>query len=207
MRASRGSWAGASATTPRAARSALRAVPRTIRLAPMPNSVAWPSSCAPVLGRSGFDSTSPDGAISSGSSPRPSRHRIHPPTAGHVTSDAREPTTISNNSTKAREQTEAREEMPLKRPVLTEANHAGLEDPAPEITPMAVFIVGALMVLLCAGAIFKLARRKTHLYRRGRRVVSSRPRRLHPAQKMRVNMSETTAHEMSTGKKKAVRST
>jgi hypothetical protein len=108
--------------------------------------------------------------------------------------DAREPTTISNNSTKAREQTEAREEMPLKRPVLTEANHAGLEDPAPEITPMAVFIVGALMVLLCAGAIFKLARRKTHLYRRGRRVVSSRPRRLHPAQKMRVNMSETTAH-------------
>jgi hypothetical protein len=107
--------------------------------------------------------------------------------------DAREPTTISNNSTKAREQTEAREEMPLKRPVLTEANHAGLQDPAPEITPMAVFIVGALMVLLCAGAIFKLARRKTQSYRRDRHMVSSRPRRPHPGQKMRVNMSETTA--------------
>src|SRR5262245_40575635 len=106
--------------------------------------------------------------------------------------DAREPTTISNNSTTAREQTEAREEMPLKKSVLTEANHAGLQDPAPEITPMAVFIVGALMVLLCAGAIFKLARRKTQSYRRDRHMVSSRPRRLHPGQKMRVNMSETT---------------
>jgi hypothetical protein len=58
---------------------------------------------------------------------------------------------------------------------------------------MPVFLVGALMVLLCAGAIFKLARRKTQSYRRGRRVVSSRPRRLHPGQKMRANMSETDA--------------
>jgi hypothetical protein len=107
--------------------------------------------------------------------------------------DAREPTTISNNSTTAREQAEAREEMPLMRPVLTQANHSGLQDPAPEITPMAVFIVGALMVLLCAGAIFKLARRKTQSYRRDRHLVSSRPRRLHQGQKMRVNMSETTA--------------
>jgi hypothetical protein len=60
---------------------------------------------------------------------------------------------------------------------------------------MPVFLVGALMVLLllCGGAIFKLARRKTQSYRRGRRVVSSRPRRLHPGQKMRARMSETAA--------------
>jgi hypothetical protein len=107
--------------------------------------------------------------------------------------DAREPTTISNNSTEPREQTEAREEMPFKRPVLTEAKHAGLQDPAPGISPMAVFLVGALMVLLCAGVVFKLACRKTQPYRRDRRPVSSRPRRLQPGQKMRVNMSETTA--------------
>jgi hypothetical protein len=109
--------------------------------------------------------------------------------------DAREPTTISNNSTdtEAREPTDAQEEMPLIWPVLTEAEHAGLQDPARETAPMPVFLVGALMVLLCAGAIFKLARRKTQSYRRGRRVVSSRPRRLHPGQKMRANMSETAA--------------
>jgi hypothetical protein len=107
--------------------------------------------------------------------------------------DAREPTTISINSTEPREQTEAREEMPLKRPVLTEAKHAELQDPAAEITPIAVFLVGALMVLLCAGVVFKLARRKTQSYRRDRRVVSSRARRLHPGEKMRVNMSDTAA--------------
>ena len=107
--------------------------------------------------------------------------------------DAREPATISINSTEPREQTEAREEMPLKRPVLTEAKHAELQDPAAEITPMAVFLVGALMVLLCAGVVFKLARRKTQSYRRDRRVVSSRARRLHPGEKMRVNMSDTAA--------------
>jgi hypothetical protein len=107
--------------------------------------------------------------------------------------DPREPTTISINSTEPREQTEAREEMPLKRPVLTEAKHAELQDPAAEITPIAVFLVGALMVLLCAGVVFKLARRKTQSYRRGRRAVSSRPRRLQPGQKMRANVSETAA--------------
>jgi hypothetical protein len=107
--------------------------------------------------------------------------------------DAREPTTISNNSTEAREPTDAQEEMPSIGPVVTEAEHAGLQDPARETAPMPVFLVGALMVLLCAGAIFKLARRKTQSYRRGRRVVSSRPRRLHPGQKMRANMSETAA--------------
>jgi len=36
---------------------------------------------------------------------------------------------------------------------------------ARETAPMPVFLVGALMVLLCAGAIFKLARRKTQSYR------------------------------------------
>ena len=107
--------------------------------------------------------------------------------------DAREPTTISNNPTEAREPTDAQEEMPLIGPVVTEAEHAGLQDPAREIAPMPLFLVGALMMLLCAGAIFKLARRKTQSYRRGRRVVSSRPRRLHPGQKMRANMSETAA--------------
>jgi hypothetical protein len=108
--------------------------------------------------------------------------------------DAREPTTISNNSTEAREPKDAQEEMPSIWPVLTEAEHAGLQDPARETAPMPVFLAGALaMVLLCAGAIFVLARRKTQSCRRGRRVVSSRPRRLHPAQKMRANMSDTAA--------------
>jgi hypothetical protein len=108
--------------------------------------------------------------------------------------DAREPTTISNNPTVSREPADAQEEMPLIGPVVTEAEHAGLQDPAREIAPMPLFLVGALMMLLlCAGAIFKLARRKTQSYRRGRRVVSSRPRRLHPGQKMRANMSETAA--------------
>ena len=108
-------------------------------------------------------------------------------------SDAREPTTISNSYAEAHEPTDAQEEMPLIGPVVTEAEHAGLQDPARETAPMPVFLVGALMMLLCAGAIFKLARRKTQSYRRGRRVVSSRPRRLHPGQKMRANMSEIAA--------------
>ena len=107
--------------------------------------------------------------------------------------DAREPTTISNNSTEAREPTDAQEEMPLIGPVVTEAEHSRLQDPARETASMPVFLVGAMMMLLCGGAIFKLARRKTQSYRRGRRVVSSRPRRLHPGQKMRANMSETAA--------------
>ena len=106
---------------------------------------------------------------------------------------ARETATMSNSDMPESEPTTTREEMPLIWPVLTEAEHAGLQDPARETAPMPVFLVGALMVLLCAGAIFKLARRKTQSYRRGRRVVSSRPRRLHPGQKMRANMSETAA--------------
>jgi hypothetical protein len=117
--------------------------------------------------------------------------------------DARGPTTIDNNSTDSRERPEARKEMPLIRPVLTEAKDAGLQDPAPENVSMPVFLVGVLMVLLCAGASFKLARRKTQSYRHNRRVVSSRPRRLHPGQKMgaklhpgqkmRANISEPAA--------------
>jgi hypothetical protein len=110
--------------------------------------------------------------------------------------DAREPTTISNNSTEAREPTDAQEEMPLIGPVVTEAEHAGLQDPARETAPMPVFLVGALMVLLCVGAIFKLARRKTQSYRRGRRVISSRPRQLRrprPSQGIRVDLSDTPA--------------
>jgi hypothetical protein len=94
----------------------------------------------------------------------------------------------------ARNPTDAPEEMPLMSPVLTEVEHAGLQDPVRETAPIPVFLVGALMMLLWAGAIFKLARRKTQSYRRGRRVVvSSRPRRPHPRQKMRGNMSETAA--------------
>jgi len=117
--------------------------------------------------------------------------------------DAREPTTISNNPTVSREPADAQEEMPLIGPVVTEAEHAGLQDPARETASMPVFLVGVLMVLLCAGASFKLARRKTQSYRHNRRVVSSRPRRLHPGQKMgaklhpgqkmRANISEPAA--------------
>ena len=106
--------------------------------------------------------------------------------------DAREPTSISNNFTETREPTDVQEEMPIG-PVVTESEHAGLQDPARETAPMPVFLVAALLVLLCAGAIFMLARRQTQSYRRGRRVVSSRPRRLHPGQKLRASMSETAA--------------
>ena len=104
--------------------------------------------------------------------------------------EAREPPTINDNYAEAREPTDAQEEMPLIWPVLTEAEHARLQDPARETARMPVFLASALMVLLCAGAIFKLARRKTQSYRRGRRVVSSRPRRLHPGQAVRADMNE-----------------
>jgi hypothetical protein len=99
--------------------------------------------------------------------------------------------TISNNSTEAREPTDAQEEMPLIGPVVTEAEHARwTAGSCARNRPHASI---SRWWLLCAGAIFKLARRKTQSYRRGRRVVSSRPRRLHPGQKMRANMSETAA--------------
>src|SRR5260370_14112069 len=105
--------------------------------------------------------------------------------------DAREPTTISDDYTEANERTDAQEEMPLIWPVLTEAERAGLPVPTRESAPGPVFLVGALaIVLLGAGAIFKLARRKTQSYRRARRVVSRRPR---PSQGIRVDLSNTPA--------------
>ena len=102
--------------------------------------------------------------------------------------DAREPTTISDNY--ANERTDAQEEMPLIWPVLTEAERAGLPVPTRESAPGPVFLVGALAIVLCAGAIFKLARRQTQSYRRARRVVSRQPR---PSQEVRVDLSETPA--------------
>ena len=102
--------------------------------------------------------------------------------------DAREPPTINSNYT---ERTDAQEEMPLIWPVLTEAERAGLPDPARESAPGALFLVGALaMVLLCAGAIFKLARQHTQSSRRNRRVVPRRPR---TSQQMRAHLAEMAA--------------
>ena len=93
--------------------------------------------------------------------------------------DAREPLTINSNYADAK-RTDPQEETPLIWPVLTEAERAGLPDPARESAPGALFLVGALaMVLLCAGAIFKLARQHTQSSRRNRRVV---PRRAHLAE-------------------------
>jgi hypothetical protein len=101
--------------------------------------------------------------------------------------NAREPTT--NGYTSEHEPTDAQEEMIW--PVLTEAERAGLPGAAQESGPGPVLLVGALaMVLLCTGVIFKLARRQTQPYRCDRRVA---PRRLRPGQKVRADMSETTA--------------
>ena len=52
-------------------------------------------------------------------------------------------------------------EKTMTGPVVTEAEHAELQDPVRETAPMPVFLVGALMMLLGAGAIFKLARRNS----------------------------------------------
>jgi hypothetical protein len=104
--------------------------------------------------------------------------------------DAREPTT-TNGYTSEHEPTDAQVEMPLIWPVLTEAERTRLPDAARVSGPGPVLLVGALaMVLLCGGAIFKLARRQTQPYRRDRRVV---PCRLRPGQKVRADMSETAA--------------
>src|SRR5262249_60989969 len=90
--------------------------------------------------------------------------------------DAREPPTTNDNYAKVRERPDAQKEMPS--PIPTEAAPAGLEDPARES-----FLVGALaMLLLCAGVIFKLARRHTQSVRRDRRMG---PRRLRPSQAVR----------------------
>jgi len=100
--------------------------------------------------------------------------------------DARELTT-TNGYTSEHESTETEAEMPLIWPVLTEAERTGLPDAARESGSGPVFLVGALaMVLLCAGAIFKLARRQTQAYRRDRRVLR---RQLRPGQKVRADMT------------------
>src|SRR5262249_56177604 len=89
--------------------------------------------------------------------------------------DARELRT-NDNYAEVRERPDAQKEMPS--PIPTEAARAGLEDPARES-----FLVGALaMLLLCAGVIFKLARRHTQSVRRDRRMG---PRRLRPSQAVR----------------------
>jgi hypothetical protein len=100
--------------------------------------------------------------------------------------DARELTT-TNGYTSEHESTETEAEMPLIWPVLTEAERTGLPDAARGSGSGPVFLVGALaMVLLCAGAIFKLARRQTQAYRRDRRVLR---RQLRPGQKVRADMT------------------
>ncbi len=111
--------------------------------------------------------------------------------------DARELTT-TNGYTPKHEPTDAQEEMPLIWPVLTEAERTGLPDAARDSGPGPVLLVGALaMGLLCAGAIFKLARRHTQSYRRDRRVVPRRPRQLRPGQKMRAGTSKLAAPSSS----------
>jgi hypothetical protein len=95
--------------------------------------------------------------------------------------DAREPATTSNSRDEEHEPREAEEEMPLIWPVLTEAERAGLPDPARESVLKPAFLAAALaMVLLFVGAIFKLDRR--HARRNHWRVVPGRP---HQDQQMR----------------------
>jgi hypothetical protein len=85
---------------------------------------------------------------------------------------------MSSSYTEHQELSDAQEEMPLIWPVLTEAERAGLLDTVREPAPRSVFIGGVLaMVLLFAGAIFKLARRHAQSYGRDHwRVGRPRPR-------------------------------
>ena len=70
--------------------------------------------------------------------------------------DARKPGTKNDTYAREDEPKDGEEEMPLIWPVLTEAEHAGLPDSAPESVLSPAFLAGALaMVLLCVGAIFK----------------------------------------------------
>jgi len=110
--------------------------------------------------------------------------------------DAREPTT-TNGYTSEHEPTDAQEEVPLIWPVLTEAERTGLPAAARDSGPGPVLLVGALAMLLSAGAIFKLARRHTQSYRRDWRVVSRRPRQLRPGQKVPAGMSKLAARSNS----------
>ena len=82
-------------------------------------------------------------------------------------------------------------------PVLTEAERTGLPAAARDSGPGPVLLVGALAMLLSAGAIFKLARRHTQSYRRDWRVVSRRPRQLRPGQKVPAGMSKLAARSNS----------
>jgi len=105
--------------------------------------------------------------------------------------DARGPTTTNDNYAEAHERPEAQKEMPLLSPIPIEAARAGLGDPARESASGALVLVGVLaMVLLCAGAIFKLARRHTQAVRRDRRMRPRQPSRLRPGQAMRANMNK-----------------
>ena len=77
----------------------------------------------------------------------------------------------------------------MARPHRTRACWTG--EPARESAPGALFLIGALaMVLLCAGAIFKLARRHTQSVRRQRRMVPRRPSGVRPGQAVRADMNE-----------------
>jgi hypothetical protein len=106
--------------------------------------------------------------------------------------DAREPTTTNDYYAEVRELPDAQKEMPLLSPLPTEAAaRAGLGDSARESGPGALFLVGALAMLLCAGVIFKLARRHTQAVCRDRRMGPRRPSGLHPGQAVRANMNET----------------
>ena len=84
--------------------------------------------------------------------------------------EAHQPATASNNDAQAQAPTAAQEATVW--PVITEAERAALPDT--ESTPWSAFLIGAL-ALLCAGAIFKLARRHAQSYR-GDRWRMARPR-------------------------------
>jgi hypothetical protein len=108
--------------------------------------------------------------------------------------DAREPPTANSSYTDGAERRHAQEETPLIWPAHTEAERARLPDPVRESTPGTLFLVGALaIVLLCAGAIFKLARQHTRSSRRNGCVVPRRP------QRMRTHLAQMAArpHEVA----------
>ena len=105
--------------------------------------------------------------------------------------DAREPTTTNNSYAEVLERPDAQKEIPLLSPIPTESARAGLEDPARESAPGALVLLGVLaLVLLCAGAIFKLARRRAPAVRRDRRMGPRQPSRLRPGQAARANMNK-----------------
>jgi len=86
---------------------------------------------------------------------------------------AREPATASNAS--APEATDAREEMPLVWPVLTDAERAGLPDSGDGSASRSVSGVAGV-ALLVAGTLFKLAWRARSHFRRHAQLRHPRPR-------------------------------